>query len=382
MFDFFRKDKGSHKPVVPDTPAAPGPIPAAAPNGPTTLSGATLSGPTGTGMLVEESDLALTPEVEEAVVLYASGHTGEATAALNRFILNNPANQDPLPWRLLFDIYEVTGQRRPFEDLAMDYAVRFEQSPPTWRVSEAAADATAKGEHPSFAFGATLSPPDKAALDHFMRESMAAETVVLDFNKTSVPDQDAYARTLLDCLSSLATAGKAIQLVGGEAFVVRLNASRTSGQLSEPLWLLLLLLLQLQGKNDEFENVAVDYAVQFEISPPSYTPPKRVATEPAPVAPSGPHGLVFPLRGTIGPSESALFNELRNFAMPLPGVEVDLAQTDRIDFMVVGLLMDTVMALVQAGRHVVFKDGNEMVCLLLRMVGVGQLATIQPKTRK
>lgn len=380
MFDFFRKDKGSPKPAVPEAPVTARPQPS--PSGPPTLSGHTLSGPTSTGLEVAGSELELSPEVEEAVMLYANGQTGEATAALNRFILNNPGSRDPQPWRMLFDIYEVTGQRRPFEDLAMDYAVRFEQSPPTWRQDKAAADGAAKGDHPTFAFGATLSPQDKAALDHFMRECASSATAVLDFHATPVPDGEAYARAILECLSRLASAGKAIQLVGGDAFIVRLNASRAGGSLSEPLWLLLLLLLQLQGKVDEFETVAVDYAIQFEISPPSYTPPKRVATGPAAPEPNGPHGLVFPLRGTIGPGESGVFTELRDFAMPLPGVEVDLAKVDRIDFMVIGLLMETVMGLVQAGRHVVFKDGNEMVCLLLRMVGVGQLATIQPRIRK
>ena len=224
MFDFFRKDKGSHKPVVPDAPATLVAKPAA--GGPSTLSGPTLSGPTGAGMLVEECEFAMAPEVEEAVVLYASGQTGEATAALNRFILNNPGSRDPLPWRLLFDIHEVTGQHQTFEDLALDYAVRFEQSPPTWRDLSAAPGGAAGGEHPVFAFGPGLSPQDRAGLEHFLRASATADTAVLDFNKTPVPDNDAYARTLLDCVSRLAVAGKPLLLHGGEAFVVRLNASR------------------------------------------------------------------------------------------------------------------------------------------------------------
>ncbi|TCJ14722.1 hypothetical protein EZJ19_09065 [Parasulfuritortus cantonensis] len=402
MFDFFRKDKGTAKPVVPDapTPVANRPVaapakpggPAAPASGrpapaladPATLSGSTLSGPTRTGLEVEESELELAPEVEEAVVLYASGHPGEATAALNRFILNNPDSRDPLPWRMLFDIYETTGQRQPFEDLAMDYAVRFEQSPPTWRLAERTPETGAGGEWPSFAFAAGLSPQDKAALEHFLREAATAEGATVDFSKTLVPDNEVFGRAMLDCISRLAETGKAIQLLGGDAFVVRLNASRSTGRLAEPLWLLLLLLLQLQGKAEEFDTVALDYAIQFEISPPSYTPPKKVATSPAPArpAPSGPSGLVFPLHGQIGPAEAGVFEKLREFAMPLPGVEVDLSQVARIDFMVVGMLMDAVMSLVQAGRHVVFKDGSEMVCLLLRMVGVGQFATIQPRIRK
>ncbi|MFA5082647.1 MAG: hypothetical protein WC474_08900 [Hydrogenophilaceae bacterium] len=334
------------------------------------------------GVMVQEMDVQLTPEIEEAVVLYSSGNTREATAALNRFILNNPDKRDPQPWQLLFDIYEATGQRQPFEDLAMDFAVRFERSPPTWRPGQVAETAAAAGNHPTFAFGAHLSPEDKAGLEHFMRECETAESAVLDFNKTPVPDNEAYARAMLDCMSRLAAGGKPIHLAGSEAFAVRLNAVRSDGRLSEPLWLLLLMLLQLQGKVDAFDALALEYAIRFEISPPSYTPPKCIATEPEAVQPAGPSGQVFPMHGLIDTGSAAVFDVLRDFAAPLAEIEIDLGQVTRIDFMVVGLLMDIVMTLAQAGKRVIFKEGSEMVCLLLQMVGVGQYASIQPKIRK
>jgi anti-anti-sigma regulatory factor len=367
MFDFFRKDKGSPKPVVPDPePQATVPLDNGKDN----------------GVEVEELDVQLVPEVEEAVVLYSGGHTAEATAALHRYILNHPDNRDPQPWRMLFDIYELTGQHQPFEDLAMDYAVRLEQSPPTWRPAQVAHAAPTAGDHPSFAFGANLSPQDKVGLEHFLRECETAESVELEFHKTPVPGNDAYARALLDCVARLARGGKPVRLAGGEAFVVRLDATRTGGQLSEPLWLLLLLLLQMQGKAEMFDEVAIDYAVRFEISPPSYMPPKVVLAEPEAGPEAVPSDQVFPMRGLIDPGSAAVFDQLRQFAAPLPRVVIDLAEVSRIDFMVVGLLMDAVMNLTQAGKQVLFTEANEMTHVLLQMVGVGQLAGIQPKKRK
>lgn len=400
MFTFFRKDKG--KPVVPDskksvsspasnTPVRPAPPrpdrsptaaaepapprPAAPPSPAQTVS-------MNDGVMVQELDVQLAPAVEDAVMFYANGRTGEATAALNRYILDNPDSRDPQPWRMLFDIYEVTGQRQPFEDLAMDFAVRFERSPPTWRPAQASSSTGNAASIPTFAFGAGLSPQDKVRLEHFLKECESADSVALDFQKTPIPANEAYARTILDCLSRIATGGKAIRLTGSESFVVRLNATRTGGQLNETLWLLLLMLLQLQGKADDFEAAALDYAVRFEISPPSYSAPKRVSAEPESAGAIGPSGLVFPMRGLIGPGAANIFSELRQFAAPIPLVEIDLGEVGRIDFSVVGLLMETVMNLVQAGKQVVFKDGNEMVCLLLQLVGVGQIATILPKIRK
>jgi len=403
MFTFFRKDKGRKKPVIPDrvkpdampapdkaaakpqsTPTppvavkTPAPRPAAPAPEPEPAQTASMNN----GFMVQELDVLLVPEVEDAVMFYANGRTGEATATLNRYILDNPDSRDPQPWRMLFDIYEATGQRQPFEDLAMDFAVRFERSPPTWRPAQASSAVDNTASIPTFAFGAGLSPQDKAALEHFLRECESADSVALDFQKTPIPANEAYARTILDSLSRIVAGGKAIRLTGSEAFVVRLNATRAGGQLNETLWLLLLMLLQLQGKADAFDAAALEYAVRFEISPPSYSAPKRVSAEPEAADAIGPSGLEFPMRGLIGPGAASVFAELRQFAAPLPRVEIDLGQVGRIDFGVVGLLMETVMNLVQAGKQVVFKDGNEMVCLLLQLVGVGQIAAILPKTRK
>lgn len=376
MFDFFRKDKGTAKPVVPDaSPDTP------APQTSKPALDASASEPVDSGMRVEDSGLGLAAEVEEAVVLYASGHTGEATTALHRFIQARPEARDPEPWRLLFDIYEVTGQQGAFEDLAVDYALRFERSPPTWRGATGAGPAQGAADAPAFAFGAQFSAQDRSNLERFLRACGDADTVALDFNTMPVPDDDAYGRAVLDCLVRLGDAGKRVQLSGADAFIVRLDASRAGARLSEPLWLLLLQLLQLQGRAQEFETVALEYAVRFEISPPSYVAPACLTREGAGVAAHGPGGSVFPLHGAIGPAEASVFADLRAYAMSLPRVEIDLSQVSRIDFMVVGLLMDTVMSLAQAGHRVVFKEGNEMVSLLLGMVGLGQLATIQPKVR-
>jgi anti-anti-sigma regulatory factor len=336
------------------------------------------------GIQVHEMELLLAPEIEEAVMLYANSLTGEATAALHRYILDHPESRDPLPWYLLFDIYEITGQRHPFEDLAVDFAVRLERSPPTWRRALPAESGKDEPKHPTFAFGPDLSPQDKARLEHFHQECAAAETVALDFRKTPVPNNDGYARTILDSLSKVVGMGKEVRLTGGEAFVVRLNASRSVGQLTEATWLLLLMMLQLLGKADEFDEMALEYAIRFEMSPPSYTPPKHVASEPEEPADSAPEPSdhTFPLHGVLGSGSSETFKQLAAFAAPLSAVEIDLGQVSRVDFAVVGLLMDTVMSMTQAGKRVVFRGGNGMVNLFLQMVGVGQFATIQHEVRK
>lgn len=331
------------------------------------------------GIEVHEAGGALAPELEEAAVLYANGKIGEAATVLNRYLLDNPDNRDPQPWYMLFDLYEATGQRAPFEDAAVDFAVKFERSPPTWapRIQTQRQEASAM---PYMGFGASFGAADRERLKRFLLEAAAKPAVRVEVSRTPVPDED-YLRTILDCLVRLQEQGKAIKLVGGANLIGKLDALRAEDKLSEPGWLLLLTLLQLEGEEARFEDTAVDYAVRFEVSPPSYSPPKvpQEAAQPAPAA--EPSGLTFPLKGVVGASGDPQLGELRRFCEDKPQVEIDLSQVTRIEFACVGLLLDILISLHEAGCKLLFKEGNELVNVLLNMIGAGQYAAILGRTR-
>ncbi len=332
------------------------------------------------GIQVEEAGGGLAPELEEAAVLYANGKVGEAAALLNRYLLDNPDNRDPQPWYMLFDLYEVTGQMEPFEDAAVDFAVKFERSPPTWapRTQAERKDSPAL---PYMGFGASFGPADRERLKRFMQEAADKQTVRIDVSRTPVPDAD-YTRVILDCMVKLQEQGKAIKLVGGTNLIGHLHTQRQEDKLTEPGWLLLLMLLQLEGREAEFEDAAVDYAVRFEVSPPSYTPPKQPREgEVAATDGPAPSGLTFPMRGVVGASGDAQIARLRQFAEDKPQVEVDLSQVSRIEFAAVGLLLDTLISLNEGGHKVLFKEGNELVNVLLNLIGAGQYAMILGRTR-
>ncbi|HEX9172360.1 MAG TPA: hypothetical protein VF861_06840, partial [Telluria sp.] len=42
-----------------------------------------------------------------------------------------------------------------------------------------------------------------------------------------------------------------------------------AGRLERTLWWMLFDLYQVMGRQDDFDNVAIDYASQFETSPPT-----------------------------------------------------------------------------------------------------------------
>lgn len=332
------------------------------------------------GIEVQEAGGGLAPELEEAAVLYANGKIGEAATLLNRYLLDNPDKRDPQPWYMLFDLYEATGQIAPFEDAALDFAIKFERSPPTWapRTPTQRQEASAL---PYMGFGTSFGAADRERLKRFMQEAASKPAVRVDVSRTPVADED-YLRTVYGCLLKLRDQDKAIVLVGGANLIDKLNALRRADKLSETGWSLLLTLLELEGNERQFEDTALDYAMRFEVSPTSYRPPK-VPPEPPSVAPvtAEPTGLTFPLKGVVGASGDPQLAELCRFCQDKPLVEIDLSQVTRIEFAALGQFLDVLISLNKAGHTLILKEGNELINVLLHMIGAGQYATIRGRKR-
>lgn len=332
------------------------------------------------GIEVLESDLGLPQELEEATILYANGKAGDAASLLNRYLLEHPNNRDPQPWYMLFDLYEATGQSGPFEDAAVDFAVRFERSPPTWKGGE-----KQRGKKtqiaPTMAYGEKYGSLERVKLTRFLQDAEAAPYARLDFSKTQAPDEDT-AKAILTDLMRLNQMKKPVELVGGPAFSVRLNASRQGARLTESGWFLLLAVLQLMARQEDFENVAIDYAVAFEVSPPSYTPPlpllKQGDGDDASTPAQGRH---FALSGVLAPGAEDQMERLKEYCKGRIQAEIDLSQVVRIDFAMVGLMLDTLMEINQSGCKILLKEGSELVNALIQIVGISQVATVLGRTR-
>jgi ABC-type transporter Mla MlaB component len=322
----------------------------------------------------------LPPELEEAAVLYANGKIGETATQLNRYLLDHRDNHDPLPWYMLFDLYEVSDQSAPFEDAAVDFAVRFERSPPTWTPHDQPKIAAQPA--PLMSYGEKYGSLERVKQNRFFQDAAQAAYVRLDVSKTLAPDEDTARAVLADILR-LHEMHKPVELIGGPGFAVRLDAARQGERLTESGWFLFLAVLQLLGREADFDNAAVDYAVAYEVSPPSYMPPR-----PLPIKngkserlAASPQDTAFKLTGLIGPGSEAQFRELKQFAHGRPQVEIDLSQVSRIDFSVVGLMLETLIAIAGAGSKILFKEGNELVNTLLHIIGASQFAAVLGRTR-
>jgi hypothetical protein len=84
-------------------------------------------------------------------------------------------SQDRRAWNMLFDLYRVQNREKEFDQLALDYAMQFETSPPVWQkiggAAKSAPPSQAKAEASSLELPGLL---DKAAADRLGDELAAA----------------------------------------------------------------------------------------------------------------------------------------------------------------------------------------------------------------
>ena len=85
-------------------------------------------------MEVQESPFEAAPALEEAAILYANRQDAAAQGALEEAAgaEDLPAQAARQAWLMLFDLFENQGRRAEFEAAALQFAVRFETSPPAF----------------------------------------------------------------------------------------------------------------------------------------------------------------------------------------------------------------------------------------------------------
>ena len=80
--------------------------------------------------------------VEEAAVYYANNMADQALATLSQYLLDYPEKKEMQPWLMLFDLYQVQNNKPAFDELSMQFVVRFERSAPIWKMPAAVATST------------------------------------------------------------------------------------------------------------------------------------------------------------------------------------------------------------------------------------------------
>jgi ABC-type transporter Mla MlaB component len=320
----------------------------------------------------------LEPEIEEAAILHANGESAEAKARLSKSVRQeHPRAVAERMWLMLLDLNQVLDEKREFEARAVEFALKFQRSAPAWAAGSGASSTmltTGGGTYVSLT--GKLSAESATTLEKIRAVADKNRMLRLDFTKLQGAD-GAGCKLLLELLQAIRKRGGEAMFTGEGVLLGALaNANRPGAkEVDQALWLLRLELLQWQGRQQEFDDVALDFAVTYEVSPPSFEPlPKPAAGAPNAEEVRSDDATAAPKEFVDG--GGAVIKQLLLAAVSRQLVALDLSRTARVDFATAGALLDVSAKLAGQGKQLELRRPSELVLALFEVIGVGAQAKI------
>jgi ABC-type transporter Mla MlaB component len=327
------------------------------------------------GIQVAEANPGLCAVLENAALLYANAQAVQARQILEQGVASdNDAKISPLAWLALFDLLQRAHDRAAFDQLALQYVVAFERSAPAWEEREAQPRPEARPPTGGyFALTAKLSAANAPQIGHMLAATQKQSQVRLDLGSLTGAD-DGGAKLLADALAQLRKRQYALVLQHPEKIQRALESAVKQGrEAGEGYWVLLLELLQWQNDRAAFEDRAVDFAVTFELSPPSWEPPPNgsaVAPQAdVPVAAVDAQEALCWQGTMIGPTDPQLakFAEFRESRSVIP---VDMSAVERVDFVCAGALLNAIIRAEGQRKTVQIAGASPIIRALLLLIGI------------
>jgi anti-anti-sigma regulatory factor len=137
------------------------------------------------------------------------------------------------------------------------------------------------------------------------------------------------------------------------------------------------------ASTEAFEELALEYAVAFEVSPPNWevyvNTVAAAAAKTAPVAvrsPAPAPDAGFELKGVISTASANQMAELNGHAASRTEVVIDMGKVLRVEFAFTSAFFDVVKAIQLAGKRVILTNLNEVNAALLEALGVNRYAIL------
>jgi anti-anti-sigma regulatory factor len=330
-----------------------------------------------------------TPEViEEAAVLFAGNQSDIAEQLLlNAIAENNLGSSTHIVWWMLLDLYQITGKQQEFDNLSVDFANKFETSPPTWietmNLDPQAKNQEKAGAAPAVAFSGKLDANIGKQLGRAQKLSATHPAVRLEFTRVSSVDPVGCG-LLLRMLKKLQKSGLDLVLVGADGLADKIREILQVGRRDETAapWLLLLEILHLLNLEQAYEDASIDYSITFEVSPPPFVVPHaKIITAAEDNAQTagipGNNSLLMPV--LIEGRTDELLTRIQAHAHTHSPAIIDCSRLVRVDFSAAGELLNGLSLLAGSGNPIEFHSVNHLVTALFKVVGMQEIVRVVPR---
>lgn len=372
-------------------------------------------------MAVDVGELAHDAELEEAAIRFANSDDAGAEIVLLEMLSPTGSRVDGAEtWMALFDLYRVTDQKDKFENAAIEFVQRFDRSAPQWfsmldmvkQLVPPEVKAPANSAAANWICPSTVGIQTVAALKVALTK--AAMPWCLDWSNLKAIDV-AAVEPLSVVFSNWSAQPVQLRFRGDALLQKVLRNATPSGQreTAQGWWLLRMEVLRVTQRPDEFELVALDFCVTYEVSPPAWESArckyKALDLDQTAVSSQTYVGNVdrdsvssvmsvmerdtqldllnaqvnrfssVELSGYIHGDAIAVLDQLED---KLGGAEIlviSCTKLIRVDFSAAGTLLNWVSSRQAENRAVQFSDVNRLVAAFFNVIGITEYAKV--KTR-
>lgn len=325
----------------------------------------------------------LPPALVKAAELYAAGKEMDAMRRLESAIKSGEdlGEYELRAWGGLFDLLQVLGRRPAFDALALTFARRFEKSPPAW--SAATEDENTIAETTGGRAHISLSGVLNAGVGEVLKQTMklAATSTLVRMDVAKLTDADNNGATLLlRGIAALKRAKKEFMFGSPEHLAQILAAKLVPGEREhESMWLLLLELYQQAFRQDAFEEAAVNYAITFEVSPPSWVALPERHDEAPDASQQAAAAEGFSLQGQLLGASAAEFAPLETAVAGRDEYDIDARKLVRIDGASARALLETLTRLSAGGKKLRIVGLSTMVAAFLETLGFAKVVELRSR---
>jgi ABC-type transporter Mla MlaB component len=367
------------------------------------------------------------PDLDEAVIAFANADFEQCEKSLVSLLQPGGAKHDSSEsWMVLFDFYRALDLPQRFDSLANAFAMKFGQSAPQWYSLPERVSAHLSGKPPTTSptTPAPQTAPTEEALQRTLEGWIAPPTLdidaigrlrceVLQLPRPWVMDWAGVERINAEAAAQLASIFKqwaqdASQMtwIGVDQLESALTEQAPTGvkDADPAFWMLRLEMLRLSNRADKFDEVAIDYCVTYELSPPSWenaactvklmsdaTCTQTVSLshisdvstsfvesqlhedDHIAIVQQASLELAGQMVGDIGSTLNELDRQLGTSSM----VQLDCSHLIRVDFIAAGDLLNWVLARRAEHRNIHFINPHRLVALFFGAMGITEHAKVK-----
>lgn len=360
-------------------------------------------------LALEVSDAAADPELEEAAIRFANGDDHGAESSLISALRRGVADASTaFNWAAaLMDLYRATQNRERFDWAIVEFAHLWDERVPRWDVVQL---------NTAFGTETTLAAPfvpEPVTGEYVEADAMWSSPQLLDVHGmealrmvlstqpmpwtldwSALERIDAPAMPLLSGLfASLCDEPVALRFAGVSQLLTALQFLTPSGNRSvdSAWWIVRLNVLRALQALDDFELVALDYCITYEVSPPAWAPARcdymavqfraghDASVDFVSTSLMGAGSVTLTsqeLRGVVAGDTTALLAGLDSARDQSNNIVVSCRFLVRVDFSAAGTILNWVVSRQAEGCMVQFQDVHRLVAAFFNVIGISEHARV------